>query len=83
MRPRLPERLSAGMAVECQTEGGDEFPTHSGGYRKTGAGLLAARPRPPDRWASHEGWLFGTVVRIGPFFFKGLWCAVIETNSGN
>jgi hypothetical protein len=33
--------------AECQTNCGVEFPTHSGGHRKTGAGLLAASPRPP------------------------------------
>ena len=37
----LIRHLSVGTTAKCQTRRGGEFPTHSGGYRKTGAGLPA------------------------------------------
>jgi hypothetical protein len=46
--------FSSGIRSTVSAVRFDEFMEHPEGYRKTGAGLLAALPRLRRRWASHE-----------------------------
>jgi hypothetical protein len=58
----LPDSFLPGLGQGVSTFRFDEFLTHSEGFRKTGAGLFSARPRPAVRSASHEGRFFARIT---------------------